>query len=233
MVVRDDRCVLLSDAVSDVQPAKGKRVRNVRCISRFPIANPMTATEEEETREVFLFDGKRRAMAVPLAASEWRVGPTRSQLRTESNPHAESDATAALDPDEATSVFQSADAKPLPAPSTHLVLETTGQGNVYSPLWLDFQSRRFNRKRTWRVLTVGEDLQTIPRETAAAFRLQMGSEHWAVYRSFAGARPRTFLGKNLVADFFAARFHPGDGGMEELVTVDTDSDDTHSDDSDE
>jgi hypothetical protein len=28
------------------------------------------------------------------------------------------------------------------------------------------------------------------------------------------------LGKHLVADFFAARFDPSDGSLEELVTVD-------------
>ena len=226
MVVRDDRCVLLSDAVANVTPAKGKRLRKVRCVSRFPIADPMSAAEEEETREVFLGDGKRRAMAVPLAASEWRVGPTRSQLRMEPNPDASQLEDDASDQSSEDSLLTSADAKPLPPSQSHLALETTGYGNVYSPLWLDFQARRFNRKRTWRILTVGEDLQTIPREVAAAFRLQIGSEHWALYRSFQGERPRTFLGKNLVADFFAARFHPGDGGMEELVTVDTDSDDT-------
>lgn len=224
MIVRDDRCVLLSDAVANVTPAKGKRLRKVRCVSRFPMADPMTATEEEETREVFLGDGKRRAMAVPLAASEWRVGPTRSQLKM--NPNANQRGDDASDPSGEDALLTSADAKSFPPSQSHLVLETTGYGNVYSPLWLDFQARRFNRKRTWRILTVGEDLQTIPRETAAAFRIQIGSEHWAVYRSFQGERPRTFLGKNLVADFFAARFHPGDGGMEELVTVDTDSDDT-------
>ncbi|MEM9365317.1 MAG: hypothetical protein AAGD07_04915 [Planctomycetota bacterium] len=221
MVVRDDRCVLLTDAVVNVKPGKGKRRPNVRCFSRLPIAAPMSVVAEEETREVFLSDGKRRAMVVPLAAGEWRVGRSQSQLRTVENP----DHLPRANGSPAKSGLASSQAIPFPTATSHLVLETTGHGNVYSPLWFDFQTRRFRRKRTWRALTVGEDLRTIPRETASAFRLQIGSEHWTLYRSFDGNRPRTFLGKNLIADFFAARFHPGDGGMEELVTVDTDSED--------
>lgn len=201
MLVRDDRCVMLSDAVvpghrfasfdqADLPP--------VRCLTRIPIAPGLSVETDEETRDIYLGDKKRRALAVPLAASEWRVGMTNSRLEVSED--------------------------------QHLVLTTTGRGAVYSPLWLDFQPRRFRRKRTWRQLTVADQLQILPRNVASAFRMQIGSEHWIVYRGLTstaqstGLTPRSFLGKHLVADFFAARFHPGDGGMEELVTVDREFD---------
>lgn len=196
MLVRDDRCVMVSDAVlpsSPRDPANaGHRVideREIRCVSRLPLAPNIGVMEDDHTRELILSDGKKsRALVMPLAANEWKVGPS------------------------ACDVFLSDD--------RHLVVTSTGHGALYSPLWLDFQTRRFRRKRTWRQLTVAEDLAIIPSQIAAAFRIQVGSEHWFLYRSMSGRGPRSIMGKHLIADFFAARFHPGDGGMEELVTVD-------------
>ncbi len=196
MMVRDDRCVMVSDAVLPSTQANRKETglgvvdnREIRCVSRLPLAAGIEVIEDAETRELVLSDGKKaRVLFMPLASSEWKVGP--------SSCHA----------------FLSED--------QHLVVTTTGSGAVYSPLWLDFQPRRFRRKRTWRQLTIAEDLAIIPRHIAAAFRVQIGSEHWFVYRSMSGRGPRSIMGKHLIADFFAARFHPGDGGMEELVTVD-------------
>lgn len=197
MLVRDDRCVMVSDAVlpsSKGDQARGEprplHSREIRCVSRLPLAIGIEVIEDAETRELVLSDGKKpRALVMPLASSEWKVGPS------------------------ACHVFLSED--------QHLVVTTTGQGALYSPLWLDFQARRFRRKRTWRQLTIAEELAIIPRHVAAAFRVQVGSEHWFLYRSMAGRGPRSIMGRHLIADFFAARFHPGDGGMEELVTVDT------------
>lgn len=196
MLVRDDRCVMVSDAVlpsGKGDQAKGEPrpldSREIRCVSRLPLASGIDVIEDAETRELVLSDGKKpRALLMPLASSEWKVGPS------------------------ACHVFLSED--------QHLVVTTTGKGALYSPLWMDFQTRRFRRKRTWRQLTIAEDLAIIPRHVAAAFRVQVGSEHWFLYRSMAGRGPRSIMGRHLIADFFAARFHPGDGGMEELVTVD-------------
>ena len=209
MLVRDDRCLMIADAVVPRTPKEIPTLADssVRCVSRVPLAAGMTAVEEPETREIILKAGKkRRALCVPLAAGEWRSGSTLCQM------------------------FVSED--------NHLVLETSGRGAVYCPLWVDFQTRRFSRKRTWRTLTVAQDLQIVKRHQAAAYRVQIGSEHWVIYRSLlpqpeqqpAPIRtPQSFMGKHVVADFFAARFHPGDGGMEELVTVDA-ADEDQSDD---
>jgi len=201
MVVRDDRCVMLSDAVVPTRHFSNvaqDQLPSVRCLTRVPLAAGISVETDEETRELFLGDKKRRALAVPLAASEWRIASTHSRLEVSDD--------------------------------RHLILTTTGRGAIYSPLWLDFQPRRFRRKRTWRQLTVADRLQILPRNVASAFRMQIGSEHWVVYRGLTSTRestgvtPRSFLGKHMVAEFFAARFHPGDGGMEDLVTVDRDFD---------
>ncbi|WDQ16104.1 hypothetical protein [Rhodopirellula sp. P2] len=215
MVIRDDRCVMVSDTVLPAQSDSNSTATasseatdqgasettnpfgsladvQIRCVTRFPVCEDVSAIPDEQTREVYFHDNKRRAMMLPLPAAEWRIGPT--------------DCTAA------------------PSDSEHesnsVIVTTTGIGAVYSPIWFDFQSRRFHRQRTWRTLTVADELQLIPRNIATGFRIQIGSEQWMIYRSLLGRRPRSVLGKHLVADFFAGRFHPGDGGVEELVTVD-------------
>ncbi len=102
----------------------------------------------------------------------------------------------------------------------HLVWTAEGTGALYVPLWFDLQQRRFKRKRTWRQLTVGDERRICEHHEAAGFRVQVGSEQWMIYRSLGGRRCRTVLGKHLIADFFAAKFDPGEGIYDELVTVD-------------
>jgi hypothetical protein len=103
-----------------------------------------------------------------------------------------------------------------------LVFSSSGAGRLYAPLWLDFQKRRFKRMRTWRQLTVADQLRLVGRDEAVGYRIQLGSEQWVVYRSLGERACRTVLGKHLIADFFSARFCPEDGGHEALVTVDDD-----------
>lgn len=205
MVVREDRCVMVSDAVlSAKKNTNGETNAGVpaifsgevpddapelTCVSRLPLAEGIEVTEDDETREILLSSkSKRRCKVLPLAASEWRVGPSACKVSISDD--------------------------------RHLVVETKGTGAIYSPIWLDFQTRRFQRPSTWRTLTVADNLTLLPKNVAAGFRIQAGSEHWVLYRSLSGRVPRSFMGKHLIADFFAARFHPSDGGMEELVTVD-------------
>ncbi|MCC9643071.1 hypothetical protein LOC71_12360 [Rhodopirellula sp. JC740] len=227
MLIRDDRCVMVADAVLPAQagtasqwdhsaedetsPANALASSSpfgeladvaIRCVTHFPVSEKISVIPDEQTRELYFHDSKRRAMMLPLPASEWRVGPT--------------DCTA-----EPTEVSLNEGGVTADSQLTHgVTVATQGLGAVYSPLWIDFQSRRFHRKRTWRTLTVADELQLIPRNVATGFRIQMGSEQWMVYRSLVGRRPRSVLGKHLVADFFAGRFHASDGGVEELVTVD-------------
>jgi hypothetical protein len=68
-------------------------------------------------------------------------------------------------------------------------------------------------------LTVGDELRIVDPDEALAYRIQLGSEHWVVYRTLRGHRPRTFLGKHLIADFHCGRFSPGEGIIDDLVTI--------------
>ena len=101
----------------------------------------------------------------------------------------------------------------------HLLLTSTGQGQLYVPLWIDLSRNRFRLNRTWRQLTVGEQLKLVPASTAAAYRVQVGRSQWIVYRSMAESGPRTFFGKQIIADFYCARFDAKKQSYEDLITV--------------
>jgi len=192
MVLRDDRCALLADAVlrdADQPPV------TIRYVGRTPLAETISATTEPDTNEIWLSEGseKRRVLALSLQTNEWRVGPSAARVEITADQNLK---------------IQTASQQP-----------RDNGGNVFAPLWLDFQQRRFDRPRTYRQLTVGDELRIVDPDEAVAHRIQMGSEHWVTYRSLRGERNRTFLGKHLVADFYCARFHPGDGSLEDLLTV--------------
>lgn len=189
MLIREDRCVLFADAiVPDKENRTYDQTRTIRYVSRLPMASGIQADPEPETREIFLSDGKRRAMVIPLSASEWRVGETSATLKQTDD--------------------------------QHLLLSAQGKGRLYTPLWFDFGQRRFKRKRTWRQLTVADNLSLCRKDEAVGFRVQVGSEQWMIYRSLGEARCRSVLGKHLIADFFASRFDASDGNHDALVTVD-------------
>lgn len=192
MVLRDDRCVMLADAVlrdNDHPTAM------IRYVGRTPLSPTLTAAFESDTNEIWLKDSsdKRRVLALSLQTNEWRVGPSAAKIEITEDHHLKLQATSQPPSDNG--------------------------GNVFAPLWFDFQQRRFNRPRTYRQLTVGDELRIVDQDEAVSHRIQMGSEHWVTYRSLRGERTRTFLGKHLVADFYCARFHPGDGSLEDLLTV--------------
>ncbi|MEM8667865.1 MAG: hypothetical protein AAGG48_10140 [Planctomycetota bacterium] len=192
LMFRDDRCLLLADAVR--APTLNNSTHRVHYASRIPVTDAFTIESEDETRELFLTRKRPKALIIPLAANEWRVGPSDAALRITED--------------------------------RHLVASVTGLERIYSPLWLDFSPHRFKRKRTWRQLTVADQLRIVNANEAVAYRFQQGSEHWTVYCSLHGKACRTFLGKHLIADFYCSRFDPGDGLHEELVTVDDSSEET-------
>lgn len=202
MQIREDQCLLLADAIvpdnsggddaegSDVEKADDSDMqRRIRYSSRLPIASGIETDPEPETREVFLSNGRRRTMVIPLSAGEWRVGATHATLKETED-------------------------------DRHLLFASEGNRSHYAPLWLDFCSRRFKRLRTWRRLTVGDELRLCRPNEAVGFRIQAGSEQWMIYRSLGQRRCRSLLGKHLVADFYASRFDMGEGYHDALVTVD-------------
>lgn len=89
---------------------------------------------------------------------------------------------------------------------------------IYAPVFFDLDRKRVNKPRTWRRLTVGQDLQIVRRDQAVAYRVQIGSKQWIVYRSLEKPAGRTFLGQNLSSEFLVARFLKT-GDIEPLVEI--------------
>jgi hypothetical protein len=97
---------------------------------------------------------------------------------------------------------------------------THGAANLYSPVVFGLANRLASHPYTWRQLTVGENLQIVPRDSAAAFRLQFGKKQFLFYRNLSEARKRTVLGVHLMSDFFAGRIDKDSGDAESLVEID-------------
>lgn len=89
---------------------------------------------------------------------------------------------------------------------------------AYIPLFFDLDKRRAGGQRTWRQLTVAEQLEIMALDVAAGFRVQTGDDQWMFYRSLGPRGNRSLLGQNTVAEFLAGRFHR-DGSLEEMVEV--------------
>jgi hypothetical protein len=86
-----------------------------------------------------------------------------------------------------------------------LVVEQSGVGRLYAPLWLDCDPGRVGRPLTWRQLTVADTRRNLPRHQAAGFRVQVGVEQWLLYRALDVARNRTLLGCNVSSEFLLGR----------------------------
>ena len=67
-------------------------------------------------------------------------------------------------------------------------------------------------------LTVAEQLQIQPDDTAVGYRVALGDEQWLIYRSLSEPRNRTLLGHNLSTEMLVARFDT-DGEVEPLIEI--------------
>ena len=75
-------------------------------------------------------------------------------------------------------------------------------------LFIDLEPTRFKQFVTWRKLTVGENLEVVPRDIAVGYRVQNGLQQWMFYRVLAGRGNRTVLGYNTSYEFGCQRFLP-------------------------
>jgi hypothetical protein len=99
-----------------------------------------------------------------------------------------------------------------------VLYQSAAGAGLYAPLFVDISPRRLRKPRTWRQLTVAEDLRLMPRDVAVAYRVQIGARQWVIYRSLETTGNRTFLGQNLTSEFVVARFDP-DGEMDPLIEI--------------
>ena len=77
---------------------------------------------------------------------------------------------------------------------------------LYAPLVFDLSPKRSKRPRTWRPLTVAEQLKIVPSDVASAFRIQLDKQQWILYRSLAEQGNRTFMGENFNGELFLGSF---------------------------
>ena len=89
---------------------------------------------------------------------------------------------------------------------------------LYAPLFVALNPRQSIKPRTWRKLTVAESLEIVDDDTARAYRIQIGSRQWVLYKTFGGAGNRTFLGQNHTCDLFIGRLKK-DGNAKELLSL--------------
>jgi hypothetical protein len=100
-----------------------------------------------------------------------------------------------------------------------VLYQTAHAAGLYAPLFIDLSPKRQKKSRTWRHLTVAENLQLLPRDIAVAYRVQIGSRQWVVYRSLVKVGNRTFLGQNVMSEFLVSRFNPEGGELEDLIEI--------------
>jgi hypothetical protein len=100
-----------------------------------------------------------------------------------------------------------------------LTQETLGRA-LCCPLFFDFRRKRATKDRTWRQLTVAENLEVVPRDVAVGYRAQSGDGQWLFYRSLAPVGNRTLLGHNIAGEFCAGRFLDT-GKFEEWIEIES------------
>jgi hypothetical protein len=98
-----------------------------------------------------------------------------------------------------------------------LTQSTDGRG-LYAPLFFDLSPKRSKKKRTWRQLTVAEDLKIVHRDEACAFRVQLNKQQWIFYRRISTFGNRTYMGENINSEFVFSRFSK-DGSIQRLIEV--------------
>jgi len=96
--------------------------------------------------------------------------------------------------------------------------QVSSGGSLAAALFVDLEPDRFDRKRTWRRLTVAASLAVQPDHVAVGQRVKIGKEQWLFYRSLALPANRTVLGHNLATETLLARFDET-GEVEPLIEV--------------
>ena len=86
------------------------------------------------------------------------------------------------------------------------------------PIVFDLNPERSTKPRTWRQLTVAQQMQTVGNDIAVAYRVQIGSKQWLFYRSILEKRNRTFLGQNFANEFFVGTISL-DGTVQSILEV--------------
>ena len=163
-----------------------------------PLAKGINVIRENGTRELYLnLKGSGiQSLVLPLSLPEWTSERCRGLLSAEED-----------------------ESRGIHVLNLERVVQIPEEGGaLYCPAFFDLDPNRSRLKRTWRSLTVAENLGIVSSEVAAAFRVQVDEEQWVFYRALREIANRTFIGQNFSGDFFAGKFAT-DGRVKELVEV--------------
>ncbi len=93
-------------------------------------------------------------------------------------------------------------------------------GALTSSLLIDLNTRRAERRCTWRALTVGEKMEVVDADSAVGRKIQLGQEQYVLYASTSEAPAiRSVLSRNLLSDFMFGKFLTS-RGVVPIVDVD-------------
>jgi len=90
--------------------------------------------------------------------------------------------------------------------------------SIYVPVFFDLSPKRSLKPRTWRQLTVAENREIVNEDVAVAYRVHVGKQQFAFYRSMADPKNRTFFGENVNTEMFLGRLEKN-RSMTELVQI--------------
>jgi len=200
ILLHDDRCLLLADAVvpdSGERPLDPPMPRSLRYRGSLRVGAGLDLSQPPETVEIVVGEsrpGKRAdrplMVALPLGIGEWKGADPAGRFN------------AAVAADGAR-------------------LEVSQQSDVarmLAAIWLDCDGTRASGAVTWRQLTVADTRQNLPRHRACGYRVRAGLAQWLVYRALDVARNRTVLGCNVSAELLVGRIRK-DGSVGRLIEI--------------
>lgn len=200
VLLHDDRCLLLADAVvpeSAARPLATPAARPLCYAGGLTVAEGLELEQPRDSVEVAVREtvgrkggGLVRGIALPLGIGEWK--------RTDPSGHF----------------------GPLAKErGRRLELEQRAEvGRLCAAIWLGCVHRQTAEPVTWRQLTVADTRQNLPRHRACGYRVRVGLSQWLVYRSLDAARNRTVLGCNVSCEFLLGRIRK-DGSVERLIEI--------------
>ncbi len=113
----------------------------------------------------------------------------------------------------------------LQADDTRLVSAVSASGNaLYAPTLISLCNSHAKQRFTWRRLTVADELRIVGPDEAQAFRIQIGTDQWLIYRSLGTNVRRSALGMHTTDDFYVGRFDPEDGEFDTMLQVEASGD---------
>lgn len=93
-------------------------------------------------------------------------------------------------------------------------------GALTSSLLVDLNTRRAERRCTWRPVTVGEKMEVVAEDDAVGRKIQLGQEQYVLYASTSEYPAiRSILSRNLMSDFMFGKFLTS-RGVVPIVDVD-------------